>query len=99
MADIADLEKTTTVDETQHETHEAPTSIGDNAENSGALVRPKGWIYKEFKLGPLVIPWYASPKTQLFLVALVCFLCPGMFNVCLILFPHARRKSDSRAGS
>lgn len=24
--------------------------------------------------------WYASPLFQLVLVALICFLCPGMFN-------------------
>lgn len=37
-------------------------------------------MYKELKFGFITIPWYASPKMQLFLVALVCFLCPGMFN-------------------
>lgn len=26
------------------------------------------------------LPWYASPKTQLIMVAFVCFCCPGMFN-------------------
>jgi len=31
-------------------------------------------------LGKHQSPWYASPKVQLVLVALVCFLCPGMFN-------------------
>ena len=38
------------------------------------------WKYKPTKLGPLTIPPYASPETQLLLVSLVCFLCPGMFN-------------------
>ncbi|MCJ1384486.1 hypothetical protein MMC17_007603 [Xylographa soralifera] len=42
--------------------------------------RPAGWMYKSFRLGPISIPWYASPPTQLFIVALVCFLCPGTFN-------------------
>ena len=46
----------------------------------GPLTRPKGWKYKEVKIGRLNIPWYASPPVQLILVALVCFLCPGMFN-------------------
>lgn len=32
------------------------------------------------KFGPVSLPAYASPETQLILVSLVCFLCPGMFN-------------------
>ena len=44
------------------------------------IPRPAGWMYKSFKLGPVKIPWYASPPTQLFIVALVCFLTPGQFN-------------------
>ncbi|OAP59872.1 hypothetical protein AYL99_04874 [Fonsecaea erecta] len=40
----------------------------------------KPWMYKEFKLGPITIPAYASPQFQIVFVALVCFLCPGMFN-------------------
>jgi len=42
--------------------------------------RPSGWMYRERKLGPFTFPWYASPRTQLVMVAFVCFLCPGMFN-------------------
>lgn len=38
---------------------------------------PRGWMYKARKVGPLTIPYYASPKAQLLLVAFVCFLCPG----------------------
>ena len=41
---------------------------------------PNGFIYKKRKLGPVTIPWYASPSIQLGMVAFVCFLCPGMFN-------------------
>lgn len=41
--------------------------------------RPKGWMYKPVRLGRLEL-WYASPKVQLFMVSIVCFLCPGMFN-------------------
>ena len=41
--------------------------------------RPKGWMYKTLRLGRLEL-WYASPKVQLFMVSIVCFLCPGMFN-------------------
>jgi hypothetical protein len=42
--------------------------------------RPSGWMYRERKIGPITFPWYASPRTQLVMVAFVCFLCPGMFN-------------------
>ncbi|KAK6825019.1 hypothetical protein PG995_015390 [Apiospora arundinis] len=45
----------------------------------GPITRPKGWQYKGFKLGKTEL-WYASPKVQLFMVSMVCFLCPGMFN-------------------
>jgi hypothetical protein len=42
------------------------------------LVLPGGWKYKV--LSEKYSVWYASPKFQLVMVALVCFLCPGMFN-------------------
>lgn len=42
--------------------------------------RPAGWLYRERRIGPVSIPWYASPKIQLLMVSFVCFLCPGMFN-------------------
>jgi MFS family permease len=42
------------------------------------LVLPGGWKYKVLNQKHHV--WYASPKFQLVMVALVCFLCPGMFN-------------------
>jgi hypothetical protein len=32
-----------------------------------------GWKYRRF----FGLPHYASPQTQLVLVAFVCFLCPG----------------------
>ncbi|KAK4991191.1 hypothetical protein LTR50_001949 [Elasticomyces elasticus] len=70
MADMA--EKTT-----------APHYISPPAyslESSGPVTRPRGWKYKEHKIGPVTLPWYASPPSQLLIVALVCFLCPGMFN-------------------
>ncbi|KAL6830400.1 major facilitator superfamily domain-containing protein [Trichoderma sp. SZMC 28015] len=41
--------------------------------------RPAGWIYKGHKIFGREI-YYASPRVQLVLVALVCFLCPGMYN-------------------
>ncbi len=37
----------------------------------------KGWKYKSLKFGPITLPWYASPQSQLILVSFVCFLCPG----------------------
>jgi hypothetical protein len=44
------------------------------------LVLPSGWMYKQFKVGSFQLPWYASPPAQLLVVAVVCFMCPGMFN-------------------
>ncbi|KJZ72011.1 hypothetical protein HIM_08572 [Hirsutella minnesotensis 3608] len=41
--------------------------------------RPKGFLYKPFRIFGREI-WYASPKVQLLMVSLVCFLCPGMYN-------------------
>ncbi|KIW66408.1 hypothetical protein PV04_05744 [Phialophora macrospora] len=38
------------------------------------------WMYRKLKLGPITLPNYASPPFQIVFVALVCFLCPGMFN-------------------
>lgn len=40
---------------------------------------PSGWLYKTVSIGKTRL-WYASPKVQLFMVAMVCFLCPGMYN-------------------
>jgi len=53
-----------------------PTLTEENQE----FTLPNGFIYKQRKLGPITIPWYASPSIQLGMVAFVCFLCPGMFN-------------------
>lgn len=41
--------------------------------------RPAGWMYKGFAINGKEV-WYASPIVQLIMVAMVCFLCPGMFN-------------------
>lgn len=43
-------------------------------------VRGKPWMYRKIKLGPITLPHYASPIFQVGFVAVVCFLCPGMFN-------------------
>lgn len=42
--------------------------------------RPSGWMYRERKIGPVNVTWYASPMFQLLMVSFVCFTCPGMFN-------------------
>ncbi|KAK4645134.1 hypothetical protein QC761_310900 [Podospora bellae-mahoneyi] len=46
---------------------------------TGTTHRPSGWMYKGFRLGKSEV-WFASPIVQLLMVAMVCFLCPGMFN-------------------
>ncbi|KAL6711797.1 hypothetical protein ACN47E_002840 [Coniothyrium glycines] len=47
---------------------------------STGIEKGSGWEYRNIKLGAITVPWYASPETQLMLVSVVCFLCPGMFN-------------------
>jgi MFS family permease len=37
-------------------------------------------MYRSFELGPLKLPYYASPSSQLIVVGLVAFLTAGMFN-------------------
>ncbi|EMR68271.1 hypothetical protein MGN70_011833 [Eutypa lata] len=46
---------------------------------TGAIQRPPGWMYKGVRIFGTEV-WYASPKVQLLLLAMVCFLCPGMYN-------------------
>lgn len=48
-------------------------------EHEGPIQRPPGWMYKGFNIFGKEV-WYASPSAQLFMVSMVCFLCPGMFN-------------------
>lgn len=79
MADINEKSSKTAAD--------VPADVNDTIPNGGideepvgAEGRPVGWMYREFKIGPIRIPWYASPKFQLTMVAFVCFMCPGMFN-------------------
>ena len=69
----ASTEKPTAAQETETQNH-----LG--MEERGEISRPTGWMYKPLRIGPIKLTWYASPPTQLVLVALVCFLCPGMFN-------------------
>ena len=79
---MADLEKTTTPTKEVPAATSAPTSTEEPISEvaAGDTTLPSGWMYRERKLGSLTIPWYASPKVQLGMVAAVCFLCPGMFN-------------------
>lgn len=51
-----------------------------DAAEAGQPLTGKPWMYRTRRIGPLYIPAYASPPFQLGLVAIVCFLCPGMFN-------------------
>lgn len=58
---------------------ETPSEMGAQ-ETTGTKRMGKPWMYKSLKLGPVTIPAYATPKFQIGFVAMVCFLCPGMFN-------------------
>lgn len=64
------------VDKGSTEAYEMRSSSRESKEPNQA-VRPAGWKYRDFKLGSITIPYYASPQAQLLLVSLVCFLCPG----------------------
>lgn len=48
--------------------------------STGTVDLPRGWKYRQYRIFGYTLPWYASPKIQLGMVAFVCFLCPGMFN-------------------
>jgi len=67
----APVEATRNPSSEAHYTGEEPT---------GDIVLPSGWKYRGRRIAGVNIPWYASPKIQLGMVAFVCFLCPGMFN-------------------
>ncbi len=80
---MADVEKPTAVGTTSpHATTPSSSDIGDErpVTSDTSHTRPNGWIYRSPQLFGRAMPWFASPKTQLFMVSLVCFLCPGMFN-------------------
>ncbi|KAL2840818.1 major facilitator superfamily domain-containing protein [Aspergillus pseudodeflectus] len=42
--------------------------------------RPRRWLYRTWRIGPWTTTYYASPLTQVILVSLLCFCCPGMYN-------------------
>jgi MFS family permease len=57
---------------------QSPPAYEHDAERNASITGPS-WMYKRWNfLGAST--WYASPATQIVLVAFVCFLCPGMFN-------------------
>jgi len=61
-------------------TTSAPEAVQSPAESEHEVLtaeRPGGWLYRNRKIGPVTLPWYASPEIQLLMVAFVCFLCPG----------------------
>lgn len=47
--------------------------------DDGPGPRPRGWMYKGVRIFGKEF-WYAMPASQLLMVSLVCFMCPGMFN-------------------
>lgn len=63
-----------------HAAHETPTPEHSLREPTGTLELPNNWRYKRLSFFGIKLPWYASPPVQLLIVALVCFMCPGMFN-------------------
>ncbi|RBR11165.1 hypothetical protein FVER53590_29906 [Fusarium verticillioides] len=48
--------------------------------STGVVDVPRGYKYRQYRIFGFTLPWYASPKIQLGMVAFVCFMCPGMFN-------------------
>lgn len=68
-------ETSVTAEKNHYSTQDDPEPAMDQA------VVGKPWMYKPMvKIGSWEAPWFASPETQLLLVSVVCFLCPGMFN-------------------
>ncbi|CAN9115733.1 unnamed protein product [Alternaria alternata] len=58
----------------------ANTRVPVRDDDQGSFERRRGWKYRSLGIGPVKLPYYASPESQLILVSFVCFLCPGMFN-------------------
>ena len=65
---MADNEKSAAA----HDAHTSEQSVQGNE-----VVLPNSWKYRSAKVGPVKIPWYCSPESQITIVAFVCFLCPG----------------------
>jgi hypothetical protein len=58
----------------------APYAADEEEVEPGTLQLPYGRKYKQLRIFGFTLPWYASPKFQLGMVAFVCFMCPGMYN-------------------
>lgn len=63
--------------EKQTASHDVNTPDYRSHEGGHDIVLPQGKLYRSRKLFGKQLPWYASPQTQITLVAFVCFLCPG----------------------
>lgn len=58
----------------------SPRQDTSGDEESCQAVQSPEWMHRKYNFGPLHFPGYATPPVQLGIVALVCFMCPGMFN-------------------
>ncbi|KAI9826498.1 MAG: hypothetical protein M1819_007347 [Sarea resinae] len=76
MAD--ENEKTAPAPEISSSTDEPRTVANEEAGDPTA--GNTSWMYRRLKIGSFRFPWFASPQSQLLMVAFVCFLCPGMYN-------------------
>lgn len=82
---MAEIEKAghtvdTPLEVSQTRDHPSSSDGGNEPHVSTNATRPNGWIYKSPTIFGKQIPWFASPKFQLAMVSIVCFMCPGMFN-------------------
>lgn len=76
MSDITNEKMAATTEKTSgSDVSPPPEIIGEDIHPQG-----KPWMYKRLSLGFFKLPAYATPQFQIVFVALVCFLCPGMFN-------------------
>lgn len=75
---MADAERTTAEGVPEKSATEHRVGSPEESTHEGQTGEiPKGWKYKQIRIGPITLPWFASPQVQLVLVAFVCFLCPG----------------------
>ncbi|QSZ32037.1 hypothetical protein DSL72_001606 [Monilinia vaccinii-corymbosi] len=63
-----------------YQSYNSTSPITDPPTPASIAKTPDGWLYKRVRIGSFTLPYYASPQIQLVLVALVCFLCVGMYN-------------------
>ena len=84
---------------TEKNLHEVQSANGSVDNGTTDVVMPAGRKYKSTKIGPLTLPHYASPATQLVIVAFVCFLCPGMFNALLLVSASLSKRSENETNN